>query len=248
MKKVLSVLLILSISALFTACGSKNIGTSSSLVKKIIQDESGEEYFSQVSSSFLASDNDTTELTSSELEFDSDSDSEYDYDGTSMLTSFVISSKPSDTSKQTSSYKKEKTFGKNTVEFEGIAITIPDGFEEDSTMKDTYLSTETSKAGDNIVFSNLGNAKDDFSEEGINAMYEELFEDFSGCKYFSRYQIDGYDAVQYAYDVAVGGVPFTQIQVSCMLDKKIICITFSDFSGKSEADFEDSIKTLQIIE
>ena len=237
MKKVLSVLLILSISALFTACGSKNIGTSSSIVKKMIQDDSKDEYSSQVLYSSVESD--TSELTSSELESDSDSE---------LTSSELTSSKSSDTSKQTSSYKKEKTFGKNTVEFEGIAITIPDGFEEDSTMKDTYLSTETSKAGDNIVFSNLGNAKDDFSEEGINAMYEELFEDFSGCKYFSRYQIDGYDAVQYAYDASVSGVSFTQIQVSCMLDKKIICITFSDFSGKSEEDFEDSIKTLQIIE
>ncbi len=237
MKKVLSVLLILSISALFTACGSKNIGTSSSIVKKMIQDDSKDEYSSQVLYSSVESD--TSELTSSELESDSDSE---------LTSSELTSSKSSDTSKQTSSYKKEKTFGKNTVEFEGIAITIPDGFEEDSTMKDTYLSTETSKAGDNIVFSNLGNAKDDFSEEDINEMYEELFEDFSGCKYFSRYQIDGYDAVQYAYDASVSGVSFTQIQVSCMLDKKIICITFSDFSGKSEEDFEDSIKTLQIIE
>lgn len=237
MKKVLSVLLILSISALFTACGSKNIGTSSSIVKKMIQDDSKDEYSSQVLYSSVESD--TSELTSSKLESDSDSE---------LTSSELTSSKSSDTSKQTSSYKKEKTFGKNTVEFEDIAITIPDGFEEDSTMKDTYLSTETSKAGDNIVFSNLGNAKDDFSEEDINEMYEELFEDFSGCKYFSRYQIDGYDAVQYAYDASVSGVSFTQIQVSCMLDKKIICITFSDFSGKSQADFEDSIKTLQIIE
>jgi len=134
-----------------------------------------------------------------------------------------------------------------TFVYEGVTIDLPAGYyiQSDSDNVITTVPEDYPYVNQNVTFTMSEGKSAHITEEDINSMYEGMFDNFSGCKEFNEYTIDGYDAQYFSYDLEMSGIKLEMSQLAIYLDDKSVIITFTseeseDFSVLKKA--ADSVR------
>ena len=150
--------------------------------------------------------------------------------------------------------RKNNLAGKNTYEYEGIIVAMPDDFhvsKDDSTVKaypDSYP-----EVSDNITFSCGGkDYASNYDKKAIEDLYKtnELIQQsgltFSGITRYETGKIGNHDLIIVTYGVQYGTLQMMQSQAWVFLDTKTPVVTYTSSSGTYDDDFEFSIKNIAL--
>ena len=144
-----------------------------------------------------------------------------------------------------------------TCEFSNIAIDIPKGFValNDSETFTNYVTGNYPDERDSISLSKSVETADDYSEENLNMLMQQLNEraersiySDDGCIDYKQYTIDGHDAVSYKSEITADNALSIQTQVAVFFDDGAVIISFSSLSGDYDEEFEKTVESIRVIE
>ena len=97
----------------------------------------------------------------------------------------------------------------------------------------------------NVTITSTSGGSERITREELDSTYQGVFEGYSGCKDFTEYTIDGYDAQYFTFDVNMQDLQLNMAQLAVYLDRKCVIITFTlevseDFSVLKKA--ADSVR------
>lgn len=137
---------------------------------------------------------------------------------------------------------------KNTYEFEGVIVTMPDDFsvvkDETSTIArpDSYPEKT-----DNITFIKAGkDSSDNYDKESLEENYKSALSGFTGISRFERGNVGGNDSFVITYGMQYDEFQMIQSSVFIFFDDKSVIITYASVSGSYDDEFEFSIENLTI--
>lgn len=138
---------------------------------------------------------------------------------------------------------------KNTYEFEGVIVTIPDDFSvvEDGTTTIARPDSYPDKT-DNINFAKAGkDSADNYDKKSLEENYKSVLSGFTGISRFERKSIDGNDSIVITYGVKYEEFQMIQSSVFIFLEDKSVIITYASVSGSYDDEFESSIENIAVV-
>lgn len=240
MKKVLALISILSMLCCFTACGTSSVPTRASnddesVVSDIVSEEEEE-----------VSENE--EESEAESETESEEESEAESEVSESEAESEAESESEESSEASSEEESENEDEDGAFEYGGISIVLPEGFTVDDstdTLAIAYPETYPEET-DNINFTKTNESINLYSEANINKTMKTLFEDYSGCKNYKQFKIDGCDAVTYDHTITVSGAEVSQRQVAVFADNTVI-ITFTSITGNYDDAYQKAIDSIKVV-
>lgn len=139
--------------------------------------------------------------------------------------------------------------GKNTYEFEGVIVTMPDDFSvvEDGTTTIARPDSYPDKT-DNINFAKAGkDSADNYDKKSLEENYKSVLSGFTGISRFERKSIDGNDSIVITYGVKYDEFQMIQSSVFIFLEDKSVIITYASVSGSYDDEFESSIENIAVV-
>lgn len=150
-------------------------------------------------------------------------------------------------SKSSSNSTSDEVAENGTYVYAGVTIDLPAGFFVQSDSDDTIITVpgDYPDTNQNVTFTKSEGTVAHITQDEIDTMYKDVFDDFSGCKEFTEYTIDGYDAQYFSYDVSMSDISLNMAQLAIYLDNRAVIITFTseaseDFSVLKKA--ADSVR------
>ncbi|MBQ3692101.1 MAG: hypothetical protein II931_02115 [Clostridia bacterium] len=140
-------------------------------------------------------------------------------------------------------------------EFANVVFDIPGGFvgQNDSETFKNYVTENYPEVPDSISLSRSAETLDDYSEDNLNMLMQQLNERAErniygdeGCIDYRQYTIDGHDAVSYKSEITADDTLSVQTQVVVFFDDGAVIISFSSISGEYDEEFAKSVDSIKI--
>lgn len=183
----------------------------------------------------------------------------------SMLCCFTACNKTSETNGNNGNVPESVSSGKNaaaddsvtktTCEFSNVVMDIPKGFIglNDSETFTSYVTENYPEELDSISLSKSAETIDDYSEDNLNQLMEQLNEragrsiySDAGCIDYRQYTVDGHDAVSYKSEITADNTLSMQTQVVVFFEDGAVIISFSSISGDYDDDFEKTVESIKV--
>lgn len=218
MKKLLAILIMVSVVCCFTACSSTKEAEDNTSSEEEVTFNPDADYTSETSSSGDGESENTAESTN-----DADDDEQNNTDSTTKTN-------------------------KEAYEFGGISIVLPKNFKIEENNEDSivaYPKTYPNET-DSISLNKSKESIDSYSEENVNKNMKTLNTEYEGCKNYKKFTVDGCDAVRYDHTITVGGITVEQEQVAVFADETVV-VTFTNVSGNYLDDGLDSLDSIKVV-
>ena len=150
-------------------------------------------------------------------------------------------------SKKASDVTYDEVAEDGTFVYNGVTISLPAGYSVKSNDDDEVLTVPGNYpyTNQNVTFTSISGGSERITREELDSTYQGVLEGYSGCKDFTEYTIDGYDAQYFTFDVNMQDLQLNMAQLAVYLDRKCVIITFTsevseDFSVLKKA--ADSVR------
>ncbi len=156
-----------------------------------------------------------------------------------------------DTSVITEENKKANTLdGKNTYEYEGVTVCLPEEFKVDESGSSIIARPDSyPDKTDNIAFSKAGkDSAANYSKKSIEKNYKSIMSGFTGISRYEKSNLHGNDVIIITYGVKYDDAQMIQTQALVFLEEKSVVITYTSVSGSYDDEFEFSVDNLALAE
>lgn len=266
MKKILSILLALSIacgSVMLTSCGvdekedddDKSVSDKERDEDEDEEDEDEEDEDKDKESSEDDEESSESEDESSEDEESSESEDESSEDEESSESEDESSEdEESSESEDESSESDELTTEDGTyaagdvVEFSGVSFIVPEGFTCEVTDGYAEITSEDEYALESInVQATSADDISTYSQETFDGMYEKIYSDSFTSGTYEVSTLDGADTIYYTASIAMEGISMELIQYCIFLEDASIIATMGYVDGEVAATMDAFVDSFEIL-